>query len=117
MDRIDVMRLFIRVADSGNFSKVARVSGISQPTVSKLIAGLETRLGAQLLRRTSRGLSLTDAGQDFYEAAIDIVGSVDDVESRVETLTSPTLLAKEFLTLAPRCETANVDWRQHGALV
>jgi len=63
MDRIDVMRMFIRVADSGNFSKTARATGVSQPTVSKLIAGLEARLGVQLLRRTSRGLSLTDAGQ------------------------------------------------------
>jgi LysR family transcriptional regulator for bpeEF and oprC len=83
MDRIDVMRLFIRVVDTGNFSKTARETGISQPTVSKLVAGLEAKLGAQLLRRTSRGLSLTDAGQDFYEAATGIVQSVDDVESRV----------------------------------
>ena len=50
MDRIEVMRLFIRVADSGNFSKVARATGVSQPTVSKLIAGLEAKLGVQLLR-------------------------------------------------------------------
>lgn len=83
MDRIDVMRMFIRVADSGNFSKVARETGVSQPTVSKLIAGLEARLGVQLLRRTSRGLSLTDAGQDFYDSASVIVESVDEVEARV----------------------------------
>ena len=83
MDRIDVMRLFIRVADTGNFSKAARAAGISQPTVSKLIAGLEARLGAQLPRRTSRGLSLTDAGQSFYEGALVIVENVDQVESRV----------------------------------
>ncbi|MBT2792810.1 LysR family transcriptional regulator [Paraburkholderia strydomiana] len=83
MDRIEVMRLFIRVADSGNFSKVARVTGISQPTVSKVIAGLEAKLGVQLLRRTSRGLNLTDAGQDFYESATAIVESVDDVEARI----------------------------------
>lgn len=83
MDRIEVMRLFMRVAESGNFSKVARATGISQPTVSKLVAALEAKLGAQLLRRTSRGLSLTDAGHDFYEAAIAIVERVDDLENRV----------------------------------
>jgi LysR family transcriptional regulator for bpeEF and oprC len=83
MDRIDVMRLFIRVAESGNFSKVARATGITQPTVSKVVAGLEEKLGAQLLRRTSRGLSLTDAGQDFYDSAIFIVERVDELESRV----------------------------------
>lgn len=83
MDRIDVMRLFIRVADTGNFSKVARASGISQPTVSKTIAALETKLGAQLLRRTSRSLSLTVAGQDFYEAAAGIIEQVESAESRI----------------------------------
>jgi LysR family transcriptional regulator for bpeEF and oprC len=77
------MRLFIRVADTGNFSKAARAAGISQPTASKTIASLETRLGAQLLRRSSRGLGLTEAGQSFYEGAVEIVESMDDVESRV----------------------------------
>ena len=83
MDRIDVMRLFIRVADTGNFSKAARAAGISQPTASKTVASLEARLGAQLLRRSSRGLTLTDAGQSFYEGAVEIVEKVDNVESRV----------------------------------
>lgn len=83
MDRIDAMRLFMRVAESGNFSKVARATGVSQPTVSKIVAGLEARVGAQLLRRTSRGLSLTDAGQDFYASAVAIVERVDEMESRV----------------------------------
>ncbi|MBT2300010.1 LysR family transcriptional regulator [Variovorax paradoxus] len=85
MDRIDVMRLFIRVAETGNFSKVARSTGVTQPTVSKVVAGLEAKLGAQLLRRTSRGLTLTDAGQRFYESAIDIVERVDELESGVGT--------------------------------
>ena len=83
MDRIEEMRLFIRVAESGNFSKVARASGISQPTVSKVVAGLEAKLGTQLLHRSSRGLSLTEAGQDFYESAQAIVERVDDVETRL----------------------------------
>src|SRR5271167_3449067 len=101
MDRIEVMRMFIRVADSGNFSKVARATGVSQPTVSKLVAGLEAKLGAQLLRRTSRGLSLTDAGQDFYESAIAIVERVDDLESRVgQGEASPSGLVRVALSPA-----------------
>ena len=83
MDRIDVMRLFTRVADGGSFSKAARTAGISQPTVSKLIAALEKRLGAQLLRRTSRGLTLTAAGQDYYEASLRVVEAMEDAESRI----------------------------------
>jgi len=83
MDRLDVMQLFVRVADSGSFSKAARAAGIVQPTVSKQIAALETRLGAQLLRRTSRGLSLTSAGQDFYESAVRLLAELEAAESRI----------------------------------
>ena len=61
MDRLDVMRLFVRVVEAASFSKAARAEGVVQSTVSKQIAALESRLGAQLLRRTSRGLSLTEA--------------------------------------------------------
>jgi LysR family transcriptional regulator for bpeEF and oprC len=83
MDRIEVMRLFMRVAESGNFSRVARATGISQPTVSKVVAALEAKLGAQLLWRTTRGLTLTDAGHDFYASAVSIVERVDELENRL----------------------------------
>jgi LysR family transcriptional regulator for bpeEF and oprC len=49
MDRIEALQLFIRVVESGSFSKAARAQNIVQPTVSKAIAALEERLGAQLL--------------------------------------------------------------------
>ncbi len=77
------MQLFVRVAETGSFSKAARTVGIGQPTASKLVAALEERLGAQLLRRTSRGLSLTEAGQDYYESAVRLLDEVDAAESRV----------------------------------
>ncbi|TCL62945.1 LysR family transcriptional regulator [Rhizobium sp. BK251] len=83
MDRIDVMRLFVRVVESESFSKAARAEGVVQPTVSKQIAGLEARLGAQLLRRTSRGLSVTDAGEAYYNAAIRLLGEFDAAESNL----------------------------------
>jgi len=83
MDRLDVMRLFVRVVETGSFSKTARAAGIAQPTASKQIAALEARLGAQLLRRTSRGLSLTAAGQDFYESAVRLIGDLDAAEARI----------------------------------
>jgi LysR family transcriptional regulator for bpeEF and oprC len=83
MDRLDVMRLFLRVADTGSFSRTARAAGIAQPTVSKQIAALEKRLGAQLLRRTSRGLSVTEAGQAYYESAVRLLGDFDAAEARV----------------------------------
>jgi LysR family transcriptional regulator for bpeEF and oprC len=83
MDRLDAIQMFVRVVESGSFSAVARERGVGQPAVSKQIAALEAHLGAQLMLRTSRSLTLTDAGQDFYESAIRLVGDLDAAESRV----------------------------------
>jgi LysR family transcriptional regulator for bpeEF and oprC len=83
MDRFDAMKLFIRVADTGSFSKAAKAAGVGQPTVSKQIDALETRLGAQLFRRTTRGLSVTGAGQDFYESASRVLADLEAAESRI----------------------------------
>jgi LysR family transcriptional regulator for bpeEF and oprC len=83
LDRLDVIALFVRVVDSGSFSAVARTRGVGQPAISKQIAALEAHLGAQLLQRTSRSLTLTEAGRDFYESAVRIVGDVEAAKSRV----------------------------------
>ena len=83
MDRLDAMRLFVRVVDNGSFAAVAREVGIGQPAVSKQIAALEQRLGAQLMRRTSRSMTLTEAGQTFYESAVRLVEEFDAAESLI----------------------------------
>ena len=83
MDRFDAMSLFVRVVDSGSFSAVARTLGVGQPAISKQIAALEAHLGAQLLQRTSRSLTLTEAGHDFYESAVRVVSDVEAAESRI----------------------------------
>ncbi|HTD11784.1 MAG TPA: LysR family transcriptional regulator, partial [Steroidobacteraceae bacterium] len=62
MDRLEGIKIFVRVVDSGSFSAVARELGTGQPAISKQVAALEEYLGAQLLMRTSRSLSLTEAG-------------------------------------------------------
>ncbi len=83
MDRLDVMRLYVRVVETASFSQAARALKVGQPTVSKQVAGLEARLGAQLLRRTSRGLSLTDAGRSYYESAVRLLEDFEAAEQRV----------------------------------
>jgi DNA-binding transcriptional LysR family regulator len=83
MDRLDAINIFIRVVESGSFSAVARELGVGQPAVSKQVAALEAHLGAQLLRRTSRSLSLTEAGQDFYESSVRLIGDLGAAESRI----------------------------------
>src|SRR5260221_2377972 len=100
MDRFDAMRMFVRVVESGSFSAVARETGVGQPSVSKQIAQLEAHLGAQLLRRTSRSMTLTEAGQSFYEAAVRLVDDLDAAESLVgRGHTAPSGLVR--VTLAP----------------
>src|SRR5579859_6815410 len=83
MDRMGAISLFVRVVDAGSFSAVARTLGVGQPAVSKQIAALEAHLGAQLLQRTSRSLTVTEAGRDFYESAVRVMSDVDAAESRV----------------------------------
>jgi len=83
MDQLAAIRMFVRVVESGSFSAVAREAGVGQPAVSKQITALEAHLGAQLLRRTSRSLSLTEAGQDFYESAVRLIDDLQAAESRV----------------------------------
>ncbi|TPJ83283.1 LysR family transcriptional regulator [Mesorhizobium sp. B2-5-13] len=83
MDRMEAIRLFVRVVESGSFSAVARSLGVGQPAVSKQVAALEAHLGAQLLQRTSRSLTLTEAGRDFYESGVRLLGDLEAAESRV----------------------------------
>ena len=86
MDRIDAMRLFMRVADAGSFSKAANDMGIGQPTVSRRIQDLEHRLGAELFQRTTRALSITEAGQRFYERSAIILQEFDEAEAEAREL-------------------------------
>lgn len=83
MDKFTAMQLLVRVADTGSFSQAARGGGVAQSTVSKQIAALEARLGAQLLRRTTRGLSLTEAGRDYYDQVMRLLNGIEDVESKI----------------------------------
>ncbi len=83
MDRLNALQLFVRVAEAGSLTKAAAVLGIGQPAVSKQMAALEKRLGAQLINRTARGLSLTAAGQDYYESAVRLLQEFEDAEDRV----------------------------------
>lgn len=83
MDRLDAIRLFVRLVERGSFSAVGREEGIGQPAVSKQIGALERHLGAQLVLRTSRQVVITEAGQTFYESARQLVEDFDAVESSV----------------------------------
>src|SRR6202020_1915146 len=83
MDRLDAMQAFVRVVEKGSFSAVAKERGIGQPAVSKQISALEEELGAELIHRTSRSFSVTEAGRDFYESALRILDDFETSTSRI----------------------------------
>jgi DNA-binding transcriptional LysR family regulator len=86
LDRFHLMNLFVRIVESGSFSAVARELGMIQPTVSKQMTVLEEQLGVRLLNRTTRRLSLTEAGREYYERCQRILDEVQELEMEVSGL-------------------------------
>ena len=84
MDRIDAMQAFVAVADLQGFAPAARKLALSPSAVTRLIAGLEDRLGARLLQRTTRKVALTDAGARYLERARRILADLEEAEDSVE---------------------------------
>jgi DNA-binding transcriptional LysR family regulator len=84
MDRIDAMQAFVAVADLHGFAPAARKLGLSASGVTRLIAALEDRLGARLLQRTTRSVTLTDVGTRYLERARRILADVEEAEGSAE---------------------------------
>jgi DNA-binding transcriptional LysR family regulator len=80
-DRLRELTAFVRAGETGSFSRVARELGVSQPSISRMVASLEARLGVKLLLRTTRHVAPTDAGRVFLERARQILGDLDNAEN------------------------------------
>jgi DNA-binding transcriptional LysR family regulator len=83
MDRLDAMRLFLRVAELGSFSAVALQAGVARSVVTRQIAALETHLGVKLMARSTRRLALTSAGSAYLEKCRVILNLVEAAEADV----------------------------------
>ncbi|RKT60576.1 DNA-binding transcriptional LysR family regulator [Azonexus fungiphilus] len=83
MDRLDAMRLFVRVAELGSFSAVAQQLDLARSVVTRQIAGLESRLGVKLMARSTRRLSLTAAGAAYLEKCRVILNLVEAAENEL----------------------------------
>ncbi|PXW75352.1 LysR substrate binding domain-containing protein [Alteromonas sp. I10] len=117
--RADDLILFAQIAEMGSFSKVAEANNITNSVVSKRIAKLEKELGTQLLYRTTRKLTLTEAGQALKQGAMNVKASTQEaidtisgyseqisghIKMSVPTISGDLLLADavaEFCTLHP----------------
>jgi len=83
IDQIAALRIFVRVARTGSFSRVAQELDLSQPTVSRTIADLEKKLGAVLVSRTTRAVTLTEAGSDYLASIQPILDALDEADHAV----------------------------------
>lgn len=81
MDVLHTMRVFVAVVEGGNLVRAAERLGTSNAAISRHVAALEEHLGVRLLNRTTRRLSMTDAGQDFFTRAQQILEDVAETEA------------------------------------
>ncbi|MGN6319087.1 LysR family transcriptional regulator [Trinickia sp.] len=83
MDRFVAMRVFARVVESHSFVKAAESLQMAAPQVSRIVQALEAHLGARLLNRTTRSISVTDDGEAYYQRCIRVLAEVDEMEAEL----------------------------------
>ena len=83
MDRLQAMNVFVRVVETGSFSRAAKEFSITQPTVTKMVAAIEERLKVRLLNRNTRGVSVTESGALYYEKCKTIVRESEEADNIV----------------------------------
>src|ERR1700743_766468 len=108
-DRFTSIQLFMRVARSGSFSVAAREMAMTQPTASRIVAALEKQVGVALLLRSTRAVTLTEAGADYLARCESILAALDEADHAVRgtgelrgtlrVATSPTFASR---TIMPR---------------
>ena len=84
MDRFETLSAFVAVADAKGFAPAARKLGLSPSAITRLVAALEDRLGLRLLQRTTRSVSLTDAGARYLERARRILADLEEAEGAAQ---------------------------------
>ncbi|QUT07820.1 LysR family transcriptional regulator [Sphingobium phenoxybenzoativorans] len=88
MNELAELRTFVAVVENGSFSKTARQTGRSTSSIARQVSALEDRLGISLLHRTTRQQGLTDGGAAFYEGAIKVLSSLDNLQRDVSAYQS-----------------------------
>jgi DNA-binding transcriptional LysR family regulator len=88
MDRISSMLSFVKVVEHSGFSSAARQLNLATSVVTTHVKSLEERLGVRLLNRTTRSVSLTEAGKAYYERCVQILSEIEDAEEAAQILQS-----------------------------
>lgn len=104
MDRLTSLTAFVRVVDNGGFSAAARKLNMSTTMVSNHIQALEERLGARLLNRTTRKVSVTEIGKTYYDRCIQILSDLeqaDDIAGALQSVPRGTLRIHSATHMVP----------------
>lgn len=104
MDRLTSLTAFVRVVDTGGFSAAARKLNMSTTMVSNHIQALEERLGARLLNRTTRKVSVTEIGKTYYDRCIQILSDLeqaDDIAGALQSVPRGTLRIHSATHMVP----------------
>jgi DNA-binding transcriptional LysR family regulator len=88
MDRVSSMLSFVKVVDTGGFTSAARQLNLVTSVVTTHVKSLEERLGVRLLNRTTRSVSLTEAGRVYYERCVQILSEIEDADEAAQLLQS-----------------------------
>lgn len=88
MDRVSSMLSFVKVVEHGGFSSAGRQLNLATSVVTTHVKALEERLGVRLLNRTTRNVTLTEAGKAYYERCVQILSEIEDAEDAAQTLQS-----------------------------
>src|SRR5689334_1517022 len=88
MDRMTSMATFVKVVDAGGFAAAGRLLNMSPSTVTAHVQALEERLGARLLNRSTRNMSLTEVGAAYYERSVQILADADEADRVAQVLQS-----------------------------
>jgi DNA-binding transcriptional LysR family regulator len=83
MDKLANIEALVAVVEAGSFNAAGERLGVAKSMVSRRISQLENRLGSRLLHRTTRSLTLTEAGRNFYQRAVQILAELDEAEQSV----------------------------------
>lgn len=88
MDKFNNMQALVAVVETGGFSRAAERLDIAKSVISRRVSNLETELGVQLLQRTTRSLSLTGPGREFYQRAVRILADLEEAEQSIADATA-----------------------------
>lgn len=103
MGRLEAIKIFTRVAETNSFSKTADVMNMPRGTVSRTIQSLEEQLGVRLFSRSTRQVSLTEAGKIYYERCVKVLADLSEVEAvltNIRTLPNGTVRVDTSGTIA-----------------